>query len=605
MSVQPLLAFMPGAAIEAVSEVPRETEGFEFDLLLQAFNGEHAPPPEVPPPPGQVPAVSEEATLEQPNAEEPTPDFFPPREPTAEDEREVLATPVLVAPVLVPEATLAVRPEVLVPDRAALLGSPTEASPRTSPTPAVHTSLPTGEVVTSVDQTEVSAPLPTGRETDETPAPSSAPRTVPVTSESRSEVPVRESVSSQQAPTPLTQGDPALPDSPPPSSGQATQPFPTDPAPSGHRQMPGAPSIDLEVPVKSPVPSEGSTTAARANVPTISAQVTETLNPTVLRVERTDANKASPATVAQSGKGEAPPREPGNLAPSAPSPPPAVSHANTANTEVRPTNELQDAVQTSQAPPVTTPAEALRASRPSHPSHSDAALQTVAEPTARATVEATADAPITAAVTSAKAQPPVEEERAKDANNTASTFERIQPRVMPSEPSSAAPPNPSQPSHPVHHGVRDTQPQPPMPVPVPEVARQMAERVEEMLSHRPRGIVTLQLDPQDLGTITMTVRSFGNRVDAEVTASNEAVRQALHENRQQLSQSFEGRGFTVGNLNLGESGQFSQGTPWSDQSGRQDFERFANVSRLDRPEPDRSEAPHWALANDQLVDYRV
>lgn len=604
MSVQPLLAFMPGPAIEAVSEVPRETEGFEFDLLLQAFNGEHAPPPEVPPPPGQVPAVSEEATLEQPNAEEPTPDFFPPREPTTDDEREVLATPVLVAPVLVPDVTLSVRPEVLVLEGAVPFRSPTYAILATGPAPAVHTSLPTGEVVTSVDQAEVSAPVPTGRETDETPAPLSTPRSVPVTSESRSEVPVRESVPSQQAPTPLTEGGPARPASPLSASGQSTQPFSTDPAPSGKPQMPAATSIDLDVPVKSPVPSEGSTTAARANVPTISAQVTETLNPTVLRVERTDANKASPAPATRR-VGEAPPRQPGNLAPSAPSPQPAVSHANTANTEVRPTNELQDAVQTSQAPPVTTATEAVRASRPSHPSHSEAVLQTVAEPTARATVEATADAPITAAVTSAKAQPPVEEEPAKDANSTASTLERLQPRVLPSEPSSAAPPNPSQPSHPVHHVVRDTQPQPPMPVPVPEVARQMAERVEEMLGHRPRGIVTLQLEPQDLGTITMTVRSFGNRVDAEVTASNEAVRQALHENRQQLSQSFEGRGFTVGNLNLGESGQFSQGTPWSDQSGRQDFERFANVSRLDRPEPDRSEAPHWALANDQLVDYRV
>ncbi len=126
------------------------------------------------------------------------------------------------------------------------------------------------------------------------------------------------------------------------------------------------------------------------------------------------------------------------------------------------------------------------------------------------------------------------------------------------------------------------------------------------MATRRNGNVTIQLTPEDLGTITLTVKSFGGRVDADIAASNDNVRAALQENRQQLSQSFESRGLSLGSLHLSQHGEFSQGQPGQEQqSAREDYERAVNVRLADDPQPARSDAPRWAAVNDQSVDYRI
>ena len=143
-------------------------------------------------------------------------------------------------------------------------------------------------------------------------------------------------------------------------------------------------------------------------------------------------------------------------------------------------------------------------------------------------------------------------------------------------------------------------------VPIREVSRQILHKLDDMMATRRNGNVTIQLTPEDLGTITLTVKSFGGRVDADIAASNENVRAALQENRQQLSQSFESRGLSLGSLHLSQHGEFSQGQPGQQQqSAREDYERAVNVRLADDPEPARSDAPRWASANDQSVDYRI
>lgn len=143
-------------------------------------------------------------------------------------------------------------------------------------------------------------------------------------------------------------------------------------------------------------------------------------------------------------------------------------------------------------------------------------------------------------------------------------------------------------------------------VPIREVSRQILHKLDDMMATRRNGNVTIQLTPEDLGTITLTVKSFGGRVDADIAASNENVRAALQENRQQLSQSFESRGLSLGSLHLSQHGEFSQGQPGQQQqSAREDYERAVNVRLADGPQPARSDAPRWASVNDQSVDYRI
>ncbi|MBX7135456.1 MAG: flagellar hook-length control protein FliK [Fimbriimonadaceae bacterium] len=143
-------------------------------------------------------------------------------------------------------------------------------------------------------------------------------------------------------------------------------------------------------------------------------------------------------------------------------------------------------------------------------------------------------------------------------------------------------------------------------VPIREVSRQILHKLDDMMATRRNGNVTIQLTPEDLGTITLTVKSFGGRVDADIAASNENVRAALQENRQQLSQSFESRGLSLGSLHLSQHGEFSQGQPGQQQqSAREDYERAVNVRLADDPQPARSDAPRWASVNDQSVDYRI
>lgn len=122
---------------------------------------------------------------------------------------------------------------------------------------------------------------------------------------------------------------------------------------------------------------------------------------------------------------------------------------------------------------------------------------------------------------------------------------------------------------------------------VRETMKQIVDRIESLAARRPGGTVTIKLSPEELGTIVLTVRSFGARVDADIAASNGSVRQALDQNRQALVQSVESRGLSLNSMNVGDrSAAFTSehaGTQQHPQS-RQDFERASNLRHF-REEP--------------------
>ncbi len=69
-----------------------------------------------------------------------------------------------------------------------------------------------------------------------------------------------------------------------------------------------------------------------------------------------------------------------------------------------------------------------------------------------------------------------------------------------------------------------------------------ADRIEAFAATRPRGAVTIDMDPLDLGKIQLVVKQSEGMVEAHIVAQDERVRQVLQASQAHLAQSFESRG---------------------------------------------------------------
>jgi len=83
-------------------------------------------------------------------------------------------------------------------------------------------------------------------------------------------------------------------------------------------------------------------------------------------------------------------------------------------------------------------------------------------------------------------------------------------------------------------------------------ANELAEAVSDLIASKRPSSIKIELNPQDLGTIEVSVRQVGRRADVELRASDEGVRQSLQSHRQELVQSIESKGTSLGSLNVGQ-----------------------------------------------------
>lgn len=122
-----------------------------------------------------------------------------------------------------------------------------------------------------------------------------------------------------------------------------------------------------------------------------------------------------------------------------------------------------------------------------------------------------------------------------------------------------------------------------------QVADQVASRIETMAHGKKPSHVTMHLEPRDLGTITLTVKAFGNKVDASVSASHEDVRASLEANRPMLVQNVEGRGLTLNSFDVTQNpqGQAQQ----ADQATHAEFVRSAQLRQAMTTRPVASATP--------------
>jgi flagellar hook-length control protein FliK len=107
--------------------------------------------------------------------------------------------------------------------------------------------------------------------------------------------------------------------------------------------------------------------------------------------------------------------------------------------------------------------------------------------------------------------------------------------------------------------------------------RQVADRIGDLLATRAPSRVLIRLEPADLGTILLDVRSFGGRNEATVTVSDDAVRQALAANRAELVQAIEARGLNLSQFSVSPDGS-AAGQHRPDQTVMQDAVRTAQLA---------------------------
>lgn len=77
------------------------------------------------------------------------------------------------------------------------------------------------------------------------------------------------------------------------------------------------------------------------------------------------------------------------------------------------------------------------------------------------------------------------------------------------------------------------------------------ERLQEALENRREKTITIQLDPPELGKLSVTVRTQGHRVETEILVSHPDVRTVLEANREQLVHALNSRGLHLGGMHIG------------------------------------------------------
>jgi flagellar hook-length control protein FliK len=96
-----------------------------------------------------------------------------------------------------------------------------------------------------------------------------------------------------------------------------------------------------------------------------------------------------------------------------------------------------------------------------------------------------------------------------------------------------------------------------------------------MAMHRPISVMTVRLMPEDLGAITVQIKTMGNKSEAEITATNERVVQALEANRPQLVQVIEAKGAGLSEMSLRHDASANQ---QGQQGTKQEAERNQNFA---------------------------
>jgi flagellar hook-length control protein FliK len=87
----------------------------------------------------------------------------------------------------------------------------------------------------------------------------------------------------------------------------------------------------------------------------------------------------------------------------------------------------------------------------------------------------------------------------------------------------------------------------------------IAEKVEQMKDAYPARTVVMTLDPPELGSLELTVRARGHRVEASIVTETDWVRHAIQVHRPQLVDQLYGRGLSLESFDVSSQAQAQTG----------------------------------------------
>lgn len=133
------------------------------------------------------------------------------------------------------------------------------------------------------------------------------------------------------------------------------------------------------------------------------------------------------------------------------------------------------------------------------------------------------------------------------------------------------------------------------------VIRQVAERLENALTARHAGTVTIRLATEAFGDINILLNVDGNQVKTDIQTNDQRLAAALVQQRPELAQRIESKGFSLMDFNVGQDGAGQQNPSFGGQrfsdSGPSSF--LGDASRLgDTYESTPSPAPASTLGLD-------
>lgn len=144
---------------------------------------------------------------------------------------------------------------------------------------------------------------------------------------------------------------------------------------------------------------------------------------------------------------------------------------------------------------------------------------------------------------------------------------------------------------------------------VRHVREAVADTIRDLVEAKRPGQMVLRLQPEDLGTVTVTVKTLGPKVDAEVTASDPQLRSQLAQHRHDLVASVERRGLQMGEFTVGheqtawDSSQNAGHRQQQNQPMRNDFEQASRLAG--QPQTSQLAAATYAVSATDSVDYVV
>ncbi|HRJ26461.1 MAG TPA: flagellar hook-length control protein FliK [Fimbriimonadaceae bacterium] len=134
---------------------------------------------------------------------------------------------------------------------------------------------------------------------------------------------------------------------------------------------------------------------------------------------------------------------------------------------------------------------------------------------------------------------------------------------------------------------------PPPALPMNETMDRIADQMALLAARRPGGTVQILLNPEELGSILISVKNLGQKFDAEIVTTHDHVRASLEAGRNQLVQAVEAKGLSLGQFSLSsqsDASSLGQSSPQSHHSHPESGPR-AQTSSPSHPMNSRSNFP--------------